>query len=117
MTELIAEAREYATQAHVQINHLRKYTKQPYQTHLKRVAQMVQEVCDCEHVIAAAWLHDCVEDTPATFDDIETKFGYQIRQYVYELTDISRPEDGSRKNRKAIDRDHLELASPEAQTI
>lgn len=117
MESLVKSAQQFATQAHTQINHLRKYTKQPYQVHLKRVAQIVSEVTDDPEIIAAAWLHDTVEDTPATFEDIELKFGARVLQFVFDLTDVSRPSDGSRAQRKAIDREHLSHASPAAKTI
>jgi hypothetical protein len=67
--------------------------------------------------IAAAWLHDTVEDTPATFEDIEREFGAEVMQLVNELTDLSKPGDGSRAARKAVDRRHSALASPRAKTI
>jgi hypothetical protein len=68
-------------------------------------------------MIAAAWLHDTVEDTPATFRDIEQAFGHDVATLVGELTDISKPSDGNRATRKAIDREHLAAASPRAKTI
>jgi hypothetical protein len=117
MSEQLNRARLYATEAHSRINHLRKYTGQPYQVHLKAVAKRVASVCSDEQVIAAAWLHDVVEDTPATFQDIELEFGSRIRQLVYELTDVSRPGDGNRATRKRIDREHLQLASADGKTI
>tara|TARA_R110002049_G_scaffold305772_1_gene503227 strand:- start:320 stop:1660 length:1341 start_codon:yes stop_codon:yes gene_type:complete len=117
MEQIVKSAQQYATQAHSQLNHLRKYTNQPYQVHLKRVAQIVSEVTDDPEVIAAAWLHDIVEDTPATFEEIELKFGARVLQFVFDLTDVSRPSDGSRVQRKAIDREHLSQASAAAKTI
>ena len=117
MEKLVKSAQHFATQAHTQINHLRKYTKQPYQVHLKRVAQAVSEVTDDPEIIAAAWLHDTVEDTSATFEDIELNFGSRVVQFVFDLTDVSRPSDGSRAQRKGIDRGHLSQASPAAKTI
>jgi hypothetical protein len=36
---------------------------------------------------------------------------------VEQLSDVSKPEDGNRKARKAIDREHLKHASPEAKTV
>jgi hypothetical protein len=58
-----------------------------------------------------------VEDTPATFEDLEREFGADVTQLVKELTDVSRPGDGSRAVRKVIDRRHTAAASPRAQTI
>ena len=106
MDDLIEKARIYAIGAHARINQLRKYTRQPYDVHLKAVAELVASVSDDEAMIAAAWLHDTVEDTPATFEDLEREFGADVMQLVNELTDVSRPGDGGRAARKAIDRQH-----------
>ena len=117
MEDLIERARTYAIGAHARINQLRKYTRQPYDVHLKAVAELVASVSDDEAMVAAAWLHDTVEDTPATFEDIEREFGADVMQLVKELTDVSRPGDGNRAVRKAIDRQHTAGASPRAKTI
>ena len=62
MSDLVKRASEYATSAHQRINHRRKYNKQPYHVHLEAVAGLVASVCDDQEMIAAAWLHDTVED-------------------------------------------------------
>jgi hypothetical protein len=115
--ELIQRARRYATEMHERINQRRKYTLAPYDVHLKAVADLVATVTADPEMIAAAWLHDTVEDTPATFEDLEREFGKQIMLLVMDLTDISRPGDGNRAARKEIDRRHLAGASPQAKTI
>jgi len=117
MNDLIKQARAFATQAHQRIGHRRKYTKQPYEIHLKAVAQTVSTVTDDVEMIAAAWLHDTVEDTSATHYDIELAFGKPVAQLVYELTDISKPSDGNRALRKTLDRQHLAQATVRAKTI
>jgi hypothetical protein len=117
MANLSERARDYAISAHARINQLRKYTFQPYDVHLKAVAELVAMVTDDQEMIAAAWLHDTVEDTPATFEDIEREFGHGVCRLVMDLTDISRPNDGNRLLRKEIDRDHTALASSRAKTI
>jgi hypothetical protein len=117
MSELVKRARDFATRAHTRINHRRKYTKQPYEVHLKAVATTVSEIVDDEEMIAAAWLHDTVEDTEATHRDIELEFGAAVSQLVSELTDISKPSDGNRAARKALDRQHLAKASVRGKTI
>lgn len=114
---LISRALDYGTRAHQRIDHQRKYTNQPYEVHLKAVAILLREVTDDAGVIAAAWLHDTVEDTAATIEDIRLEFGDRVAQLVGELTDVSKPSDGNRAVRKAIDRAHLATASPEAKTV
>jgi hypothetical protein len=117
LQELAKRASCYATSAHARINQLRKYTLQPYDVHLRSVAGLVASVSGDEAMIAASWLHDVVEDTPATFDDLEREFGAEVMNLVKELTDVSKPGDGNRAIRKAIDRQHLAAASPRAKTI
>ena len=117
MSELVKRARDFATRAHTRINHRRKYTKQPYEVHLKAVATTVAEIVDDEEMVAAAWLHDTVEDTPITVEALEAEFGPAVAQLVAELTDASRPSDGNRARRKAIDRAKLATASPRAKTV
>lgn len=115
--DLISRAREFATQAHRRIDQRRKYSKQAYEVHLKSVAGLVAQVTDDQEMIAAAWLHDTVEDTPATLGDIEHEFGSGVAQLVSDLTDVSRPSDGNRAARKAIDRAHTAQASVRAKTV
>ncbi len=115
--DLIARSKEFAINAHTRIDHRRKYTKQPYSDHLAAVAKLVGTITDDPAIIAAAWLHDVVEDTPATLYDIETEFGPQVASLVAQLTDVSKPSDGNRATRKEIDRQHLAQASPAAQTV
>jgi hypothetical protein len=95
MNDLIARARAFSTEAHQRIDQRRKYTNQPYQEHLKAVAALVADVTDDPQLIAAAWLHDTVEDTPATFGDLERAFGPAFRDLVDQLTDVSKPSDGN----------------------
>jgi hypothetical protein len=115
--DLIARAREFAISVHRLIGHRRKYTGQPYEVHLAGVARMVATVTGDPEMVAAAWLHDAVEDTTATLADVEREFGPNVSALVEELTDISKPSDGSRAARKEIDRRHLAGASPRAKTI
>jgi len=114
---LVHRAREFATQAHRRIDQRRKYSKQAYEVHLKAVAGLVATVTDDQEMIAAAWLHDTVEDTPATLGDIEREFGSGVSQLVADLTDVSRPGDGNRAARKAMDRAHTAQASARAKTV
>ena len=95
----------------------RKYTNDPYIVHPIAVSEIVKTVAHTDEMVAAALLHDVVEDTPVTIDEIKTKFGSKVAELVGWLTDISRPEDGNRKTRKAIDRDHSARAPADAQTI
>jgi hypothetical protein len=115
--DLVERAREYAINAHKRIDHRRKYTQHPYSVHLAAVAKLVSSITNNPEIIAAAWLHDVVEDTSATLYDIEVEFGKGVAALVEDLTDVSKPSDGNRALRKAIDRQHLAQASPDAKTV
>ena len=117
MNDLVERARVYAVQNHARINQRLKYSFQPYDVHLKAVADLVASVTDDPESIAAAWLHDTLDDTPATFEDLIREFGPGVACLVTELTDISKPSDGNRAARKEVDRRHLALASPRAKTV
>lgn len=117
MTDLLQKAKHFATQAHRRIDHRRKYSDRPYETHLKAVAEIVRSITEDPEMLAAAWLHDVLEDTPATVEEVEREFGPSVAGLVVELTDVSRPSDGNRATRKAIDRRHLALASDRAKAI
>jgi (p)ppGpp synthase/HD superfamily hydrolase len=105
---LVRKARRFAVNAHSNINHRRKYTGDPYWVHPRNVAKYVGTTPGhTAEMLAAAWLHDTVEDTPTTLDDINREFGPLVGAYVEYLTDISVPSDGNRAKRKAIDRAHI----------
>ena len=113
--DTIQRAEQFAQEAHK--DHKRKYTGDPYYTHLDEVRRIVKAAGGSENMQAAALLHDTVEDTATTSQDIMKEFGPAIAKLVVELTDISKPEDGNRATRKAMDRDKLAGASADAQTI
>jgi hypothetical protein len=114
---LVERARDFATAAHRGVGQLRKYTGQPYEEHLRRVAAIVERNTSDPEMIAAAWLHDVVEDTPATIEEVGREFGPGVRELVDALTDVSRPQDGNRAVRKSMDREHLAAAPSRAQTV
>lgn len=96
---------------------VRKYSGRPYVQHPISVSEIVSSVDHTPEMIAAALLHDVVEDTNITLDDIREKFGDTVAEYVYFLTDISKPEDGNRAVRKKIDADHNASGPAEVHTI
>lgn len=116
--DIIEKARVFATAAHASAAQLRKYTMEPYIVHPAEVAGIVDSVEGATAaMVAAAWLHDVVEDTGVTIEVIKAEFGTEVAELVGWLTDVSRPEQGNRATRKAIDRAHTAMASAEAQTI
>ena len=115
--DLITKAQGYAGAAHGAVGQVRKYTGSPYITHPAAVAHLVGQVTDDPRVIAAAWLHDTLEDTRVSYDDLVWDFGLYVADLVRQVTDVSVLSDGNRKARKALDRAHLAKASPQAMTI
>jgi (p)ppGpp synthase/HD superfamily hydrolase len=111
----ILQAAETAKKYHA--GQLRKYTNEPYIVHVWGVAGLVYSVSEDISMVQAALLHDTVEDTDLTLQNIEEQFGETVATLVRWLTDISKPEDGNRKVRKNIDREHIAAAPAEAQTI
>ena len=114
-TPLINKAKMLAGKAHE--GQFRKYSGLPYIVHPIEVATIVQTVEHSEEMIAAALLHDVVEDTDYSFEDIAKEVSPEVAILVKGLTDVSNPEDGNRKVRKAIDKDHLAEQNAEVQTI
>lgn len=114
---LIDKALKFSTAAHAAVNQKRKYTGEDYIVHPIAVSNLVKENGGTDEMIAAALLHDTVEDTNVTREQIAEEFGWKIFKLVVELTDVTKPEDGNRATRKAIEAKRLGMASKEAQTI
>ncbi len=86
---LLSYAQEFATKAHQPI--FRKTVsgaKIPHIIHIQEVADLVYASGGTEIEVIAAWLHDTVEDTAITMQDIETEFGKEIVEIVHGLTDL-----------------------------
>lgn len=114
---LVDRALAFARAAHESVNQRRKYTGEPYVTHPIAVAAIVKTVHHTEAMLAAALLHDTVEDTSISLDEIHRVFGFEVAGLVEMLTDVSKASDGNRAVRKTIDREHTAKASSAAKTI
>jgi guanosine-3',5'-bis(diphosphate) 3'-pyrophosphohydrolase len=111
--DVIARARAFAVQAHG--DQIRKYSEQPYVVHLDAVVGILQSFgIDAPDVLAAAYLHDTVEDTDTTIEDVFRAFGEEIAELVYWLTDA---EQGKRRMRKVMSAWRLGRASFDAKLI
>ena len=95
-------------------NQRRKYTNEPYWKHLAEVAALVSTVHSDPSVIAAAWLHDTLEDTDTTEEELENEFGFVVKDYVVALSDL---ETGNRAERKRLSRERLAKTCEEVQNI
>lgn len=80
--------RAAAFAARMHANHARKDGRTPYFSHPARVAMTVRDTfgLDDPDAIAAAFLHDTIEDTPADYDDIADRFGTAVADLVAALT-------------------------------
>ena len=90
MMELVSEAIIFAVKAHDGMR--RKNGKDPYILHPMEAAVIVGTMTSDQELIAAAALHDVVEDTNITIDEIEAKFGKRIRELVQSETEDKRED-------------------------
>jgi len=86
-TSLIERAYHYADQAH--LGELRK-SGEPYIIHPVRVAIILAEMQLDLETLAAALLHDVIEDTEVTKEDLEQEFGPRVATLVEGVTKLSR---------------------------
>ena len=77
---MLDEAIEFATRAHS--GQMRKGTSIPYILHPLEAAAICATVTTDPEVLAAAVLHDVVEDTDATVDQVAAKFGPRVAALV-----------------------------------
>jgi len=113
---IILKAAAFARQAHAEQR--RKYNDRPYIQHPARVAgRVAAHPRATEAMVAAAFLHDVVEDTPHTLEEVSAEFGLEVARLVAELTNPSKGSKAPRRERKQLDRDHLAQVTLEAWII
>ncbi len=83
---LIITAYDFAVNAHT--GH-KRYSGQPYMEHLANVSYKLSDLGMDAHTIAAGLLHDTIEDTSVTSDDIKKEFGEEILFLVEGVTKLS----------------------------
>jgi (p)ppGpp synthase/HD superfamily hydrolase len=110
---LYTQALIFAAQAHD--GQQRKYTGLPYITHPIAVAEIVRMAHGTDEMVAAALLHDVIEDCNVPIEMLRYHFGDHVAKLVGMLTDPK--VEGNRAVRKAAARDQLAQASAAAQTI
>ena len=105
--ELVRKAHAFAAKAHAGV--FRKWSGEPYIEHPERVAARLAAMGFPAEVVAAAFLHDVVEDTPVSGAEIAAEFGPEVAALVAEVT---KPiVKANRAGRKAAFRAHLAKAS------
>lgn len=124
--EILEYIKDFADQSHGA--QVRKYSGERYIVHPVRVMEMVREYNDDLPVLAAALLHDVLEDTPVTSTEIEAALLQAMEpdqvartlKLVLELTDVFIRKDYPRLNRrtrKEKEANRLSSVSSDAQTI
>jgi GTP pyrophosphokinase len=97
-TTLIERAYEVALAAHA--GQTRK-SGEPYINHPMSVATIVARQGLDDTTVAAALLHDAVEDTPVSLDDLERDFGTEVRLIVDGVTKLDRLHFDTREEQQA----------------
>ena len=114
MSDLISRAERFARVRHE--GQFRKgKAKEPYTNHLEEVSSLVQKWGGSEEAIAAAWLHDTVEDCPPTsHEDLVAEFGDRVAGFVAELTD---DKSLAKPMRKELQIENAAKKTPEAALV
>lgn len=119
---LIEKAKEFATKAHE--GQTRKFgpePRPPYIVHPERVATRVASLPRVNEVdIAAAWLHDVIEDCGVTYETMAREFGVEVADLVQELTnptDAPEWKDRPRLWKRGMEWMHLIDISDRAKRI
>lgn len=116
MDIFIVRAKAFAAKAHASIGQM--YGDRPYVVHLESVHQVIASIEHTRALLAAAYLHDVVEDVPSvSVQTVRAEFGDEVAELVAEVTDVSTKADGTRAERKALDREHVRTASSKGKTL
>ncbi|MCL5115755.1 MAG: bifunctional (p)ppGpp synthetase/guanosine-3',5'-bis(diphosphate) 3'-pyrophosphohydrolase [Firmicutes bacterium] len=96
--EQIMRAMTFAEEAH---RGQSRASGDPYVAHPLAVASILADLKMDAPTIVAALLHDVVEDTPYTLEDIEERFGPEVAQLVDGVTKLDRLEERTREEEQA----------------
>lgn len=103
MMNRLEEAIIYATIMHQ--GKLRKFRNNPFILHPLEVAQILSTMTDDDEVITAGILHDIVEETDGTLEEIEKRFGKRVADLVSSESEVSFPGENPKttwKRRKEM---------------
>ena len=102
MSDKRTKAIEFATNAHK--DQRRKTTGEPYIVHPMAVMNIVCQYTDDEDVVCAAVLHDTIEDTPTSAEDIEKNFGEKIKNMVVQESEPDKTWSWEQRKQHTINR-------------
>ena len=114
----IENAIRFAVKAHE--GALRKGTNLPYILHPLEAAAIAAQMTDDQDIIAAAVLHDVIEDTETTAEDIQREFGARVADLVSSNTENKRrelPASATWQIRKQETIEHLKTASRDVKIV
>ena len=116
MEPLIRKAHAFAAKAHAGV--FRRWSGEPYVEHCERVAGSLIALGAPTEVVAAAYLHDVIEDCPVSEAELAAEFGPKVAALVVEVTNPKiAKEPGNRAMRKAAVIQHLAASSAEGASI
>lgn len=99
--DLIEKAIIYASKAHR--NQMRKGSDIPYITHPFAVGMLLQKANCSEEVIVAGMLHDTLEDTEATYEDLKGNFGVKVANLVVAASENDKSQSWEVRKQHTID--------------
>jgi guanosine-3',5'-bis(diphosphate) 3'-pyrophosphohydrolase len=112
---LVSEAADVAARRHNRMQRKGR-VDEPYINHLAEVANLLSAATDGSdaELVAAGWLHDTIEDTAVTREELAHRFSERVAELVVEVTDdMSLPKD-ERRRKQVVDAPHK---SPGAKLI
>lgn len=118
LSPLLNRAYQYAAEAHA--CQVRKGTDIPYFTHIITAMNYAMELTQNQEILAAVVLHDTVEDTWVTIEDIRENFGNKVADYVAAETEDKRehiPAKDTWEIRKQETIQHLQNAPKDVKII
>lgn len=110
---IVRAADAFAEGAHA--GQVRKGSGLPYISHPRAVAALVARHFSDPLIVASAVLHDVLEDTPTSKDELQDRFGIVIANLVDELT--KKPASGNRHARVVFENSRIASTSDVAKSI
>lgn len=85
---IIGKAKQFATEAH---GNIKDDDGVAFIFHPQTVASILSLITSNKNLISAAYLHDTIEDTSVTYDDLVREFNKEVADLVFEVTHIKKP--------------------------
>jgi len=109
----VSRAVDFATKAHQ--GQCRKGTNIPYISHPKGVSQILIDHGCSNKLVICGLLHDTLEDTQVTYEDLKKEFGLYVAEIVKNLSHA--PGDDSWRGKRSKMIEHLKVAAPDVHLV